>query len=138
MTKNKRASLIRRRLCEIPDELEKQIQKLLKQKSLIQGYVYHSKRRCGKPGCRCNRGELHDACVIATTVAGKRTTRSLPEEMREEVSELAENYRRFREAKREFRRHTEEALDLMAELEELVKVRVFEQEADKGVEKRKK
>lgn len=115
-----RASQIRRRLQQIPPELSEVLEPVLKQRALLRGYVYRSQRRCGKPSCHCVEGGLHEALVLATSVGGRRTTRSLSGPGARKVARLAKNYRQFRDGQRRFRRGVEEALWLMAELEELL------------------
>ena len=129
MTKNtKSASQIRKRLKEIPDEFHKDLDVLIERRELFKGYVYRSFRRCGKASCRCTRGELHEAWVVAADVDGKRTTRSLSGESRRTLSKLATNYRRFRKAQRSLRRRCKELIGLVRELEELMYVEPFERE----------
>ena len=121
MTKTReKASRVRQRLRQIPGELRKDLARLLRQRELFRGYVYHSRRRCGKRSCRCARGELHEAWVVATTVGGRRTTRSLSRGARRNVAALAANYREFRQARSSFRRRCQEAIGLMDELEALL------------------
>lgn len=126
MTKKKdRASRIRKQLREIQGGMKEDLDKVMRQRDLLRGYVYRSKRRCGKASCQCNQGKLHEAWVLAANVDGKRTTRSLSGEKGRTVAHLAANYRRFREAQRSFRRGYEEALSLMRELEELMIVETY-------------
>jgi hypothetical protein len=115
-----RLSQIRRRLQQIPTELGEALDGVIKQRALLRGYVYRSRRRCGKPSCHCAEGELHEALVLATSVDGRRTTRSLSGPGARKVTRLAKNYRRFRDGQRRFRRGVGEALRLIGELEELL------------------
>ena len=120
-----RLSSIRKRLVQIPSLIEKEMRRLVEPRAMFRGYVYRSKRRCGKPSCRCARGELHEAWVVATTVGGKRTTRSLSKEMRRRVLKLAAAYRRFRKAQGAIRKLHKETMDLTRELESLLCEKVF-------------
>lgn len=136
MTKKERASKMRKRLKEIPGELSKDIETLILHREVLRGYVYHSKRRCGKPSCQCARGKLHDARVVATDIDGKRTTRSLSGKSGDRVASLAADYRRFRKAQRSFRRRCNEAADLIRKLEEIMSVEVFKPEKKRKRKKR--
>lgn len=118
--RSQRVSQIRRRLQQIPTELGEALDGVVKQRALLRGYVYRSRRRCGKPSCHCARGELHEALVLATSVDGRRTTRSLSGPGARKVARLAGNYRRFRDGQRRFRRGVSEVLGLIGELEELL------------------
>jgi len=46
---------------------------------VLRGTVFVRHLRCGKPGCRCARGDLHKATYLSVTLAGGRTEQiSLP------------------------------------------------------------
>lgn len=96
-------------------------------REMVRGYVYHSQRRCGKPSCRCARGEPHEAWVIATKVDGKQTTRSLSPERRKRVQQLAVDYRRFRQAQGAVRKLSLELTQLGHELESLICAEPFKE-----------
>ena len=121
MTKTRdRASRIRQRLSQIPAELAPEVRRMVQVREMVRGYVYHSRRRCGKPSCRCARGEPHEAWVLATKVEGKRTTRSLGGGRRKRVQRLAEDYRRYRQAQSAVRKLCGELTQLGRELEGLI------------------
>jgi hypothetical protein len=121
MTKNTdRASRIRQRLTQIPVEMAVEVRRMVRVRTMVRGYLYHSRRRCGKPSCRCARGELHEAWILATKVDGKPTTRSVAGGLRKKIEKLADNYRQFREAQSTMRRLCKEAARLGRELEGLL------------------
>ena len=129
MTKTRdRASRIRQRLSQIPTELSTEVRLIVRVREMVRGYVYHSRRRCGKPSCRCARGEPHEAWVIATKVDGKQTTRSLSSERRKRVQRLAEDYRQFRQAQGAVRKLFRELTQLGRELEGLICEDPFKEE----------
>lgn len=40
---------------------------------MIRGSLLHTKRKCGQKGCRCSTaGELHEVCLLSTSVTGRR------------------------------------------------------------------
>lgn len=130
MTKKRdRASRIRQRLSQIPAELAAEVRRMVRVREMVRGYVYHSRRRCGKPSCRCARGEVHEAWVIATKVDGKQTTRSLSPERRKRVQQLAEDYRRFRQAQGAVRSLGRELTELGRDLEGLICEDPFQEES---------
>ena len=47
---------------------------------IVRGSLIVLKRRCGKPGCRCTRGELHTAPALSYSVAGVTKMLMLREE----------------------------------------------------------
>jgi hypothetical protein len=130
MTKTQdRASRIRQRLSQIPTELSAEVRRMVRVREMVRGYVYHSQRRCGKPSCRCARGQQHEAWVIATKVDGKQTTRSLSSERRKRVQRLAEDYRRYRQAQGAVRKLCRELTQLGRELEGLICEDPFKEES---------
>jgi hypothetical protein len=121
MTKSMdQASQIRQRLNQIPVEMAAEVRRMVSVRTMVRGYLYHSRRRCGKPTCHCARGELHEAWVLATKVNGKATTRSVATGLRRKVEKLAGNYRQFRDAQGAMRKLCKEAARLGRELEGLV------------------
>ena len=61
---------------------------------LVQGSYCTRKVRCGKAGCRCSRGESHEACVLTRKVRGRTVTTHVPRDLRSEVETWSREYRR--------------------------------------------
>ena len=129
MIKTREASRTRRRLRDIVREMDGELEALLRHRSLLQGTVYRSERRCGKRSCRCAAGALHAAWVASVKVNGARTTRGVPASARREAVRLAAGYRAFRRARRAFLGRCEEARMLIGELEGALSVEWKEVEA---------
>ena len=127
-------SSLRQQLIRVGGEIARQIQVLAGRPPLLRGSVYRLRRRCGKPGCRCARGELHESWVLLTREAGARRMRAVPRGQAERWRELAESYRRFRRARRELARLHREALRLAGLLEEGRAVAPFLEGGDTGGE----
>jgi hypothetical protein len=64
---------------------------------VIKGTVYELRRRCGKPGCKCARGELHARMVVSASEKGKTRLRVIP---RGFLGEVQEKVRRYQELRR--------------------------------------
>lgn len=60
---------------------------------LVQGSYCTVKVKCGKPECRCSRGEPHQACVLTRKVRGRTVTTHVPRDLRSEVETWAQQYR---------------------------------------------
>lgn len=61
---------------------------------LVRGSVGERRVRCGKPGCRCARGQLHAATYLSVTFAGGRTEQiSLPADLAPLARRWVANYR---------------------------------------------
>jgi hypothetical protein len=72
---------------------------LLKADTMISGSYVTLARTCGKPTCRCNRGEKHEGKYLSRNVGGKTRLIYVPAGDEVEVATKAERYRRFRQAR---------------------------------------
>jgi hypothetical protein len=63
---------------------------------VIKGTVYELRRRCGKPGCKCARGELHARMVVSASEKGKTRLRVIPRGFLVEVQERVRRYQELR------------------------------------------
>ena len=112
-------SQLRQQLRETGRQIARQLCTLMEHTPLLRGGVYRLRRRCGKAGCRCARGELHESWVLLAREGGVQRMRGVPKGQTARWRELAEHYRRFRRARRELGRLYREVLRLTGELERL-------------------
>ena len=75
------------------------LRRLQRCEPMVQGSFYLLRRKCGKPNCRCARGELHPAYVLTRSEAGKDRLYPVPKEQRAEVRKRAAEYRRYQRAR---------------------------------------
>jgi hypothetical protein len=54
--------------------------------------------RCGKPTCRCARGEGHPSWSLTFMVDGKKRVERIPDEWVEQIRPLVEQGREFKDA----------------------------------------
>jgi hypothetical protein len=96
-----RASRLRQSLKSLLDDYQRQLDTLLPLRQLVKGSVYDLRTRCGKPSCHCasDQGPLHISTVISWSEHGKTRLRTLPSGELARFRQLAENYRRFRQAR---------------------------------------
>jgi hypothetical protein len=96
-----RASRLRQALQTLLADYQQQLELLLPLRQLVKGSVYDLQTRCGKPSCHCasKQGPLHTSTVISWSEHGKTKLRTLPPAERSHLSQLTENYRRFRNAR---------------------------------------
>ena len=96
-----RASRLRQALKSLLDDYKRQLFTLLPLRQLVKGSVYDLRTRCGKPSCHCasDQGPLHTSTVISWSEQGKTRLRTLPHGELSHFRQLAENYRRFRQAR---------------------------------------
>ena len=100
-TSSDRASRLRQTLKTLLDEYQRQLHTLLPLRQLVKGSVYDLRTRCGKPSCHCasDEGPLHTSTVISWSEHGKTRLRTLPPGELSHFRHLAEDYRRFRQAR---------------------------------------
>ena len=96
---------------------------LLRRDPLTPGSFYLQKRRCGKPGCRCARGQLHEAWVISRSQGGISRTLMVPAEQRARLRQLTFEYRRYQRARALLAKRQAQVLGLADRLAELRMVR---------------
>jgi hypothetical protein len=101
------------------------VESLVGREPLLPGSLYTLRRRCGKPGCRCTRGQLHATPMLSYRGQGKpQNVTPRPGEVAA-LRALTEAYQRFRRGRREWVRLVRE---MRAELERLEGLRVEEGE----------
>ncbi len=96
-----RASRLRQTLKSLLDDYQRQLDALLPLRQLVKGSVYELHTRCGKPSCHCasEEGPFHTSTVISWSEHGKTRLRTLPPGELSRFHRLAQNYRRFRQAR---------------------------------------
>lgn len=91
-----KSSRVRQRLAEAAQRHLEQVELLLANKGpLIRGSFGSRRRLCGKPGCHCVRGELHESKYLAASQDGRIRQVHVPESDVLEVSQGVARYRRF-------------------------------------------
>ena len=91
---------------------------------LIKGTVYSLRRTCGKPSCRCARGERHVSVVLTASVNGKTRLWTLAEDRLTEVREGTQAYRRFRQNRAALvKRMTQRQAELLVVIDAIEKAR---------------
>lgn len=117
MTKHK-ASQARQALVRLREEGPGLFGVFFEQGPLLKGYLDHSSRTCGTPGCRCTRGEKHAAWVLRIPQGRSSRSLSIPEDVYRRLRPWAEEYRRFRRALSRWRRLVREADQALRDIEE--------------------
>ena len=62
---------------------------------MVQGSLYLLRRKCGKPNCRCTRGQLHATWVLTRSEAGRSRLYPVPADQRGGLRPLTREYRRW-------------------------------------------
>ncbi|MGQ9696119.1 MAG: DUF6788 family protein [Thermodesulfobacteriota bacterium] len=69
---------LRQTLLRLANEIRGLIEPFFSDRPVIKGTVYELKRKCGKPGCKCARGELHTRMVVSASEGGKTRLQVIP------------------------------------------------------------
>jgi hypothetical protein len=109
----------RQRLRQLADEIPVLLDTACGSSPLWRGIVHDARRKCGKPNCRCQRGELHTSTILADRSGSK--LRNLPVRGRQHLlfTEMTEEYRKVRRARARLVKITREMLGIFDRLEEV-------------------
>lgn len=119
--KDREAELSRlsQNLQRLIQELDKTLEVVFARGPLVKGNVYELARKCGKPSCACQRGELHRSMVLSASESGKTRLRALPRDRVSEIRKKSQAYRRFRRARAQVSKIVEKMLAAIDAIEQL-------------------
>jgi len=110
-------SSLRSELLKTQQQLSQLLETCLTREPLLPGSLYTLRRKCGKPNCRCNRGELHESTVLSYRGQGRpRNISPLPEQL-ESLRAMTHDYRRCRQGRANLVRWQRQLLKLVDALE---------------------
>lgn len=115
MTKS--LSSLRSQLRQLQQQLPELLEEGFGRESLLPGSLYTLRRKCGKPNCRCTRGDLHESTVLSYRGAGRPQNISPAPEQIDALRKLADDYRRVRQARAKLVRWQKQLLKLVDALE---------------------
>ncbi len=78
-------------------ELRSRLAQLLSRAALVRGSLSVREKSCGKPSCRCARGEKHRAVYLVASDEGKLRQLFVPRSLEADARECVEAYQRIRE-----------------------------------------
>ena len=110
-------SQLRQALLRLAGEIKGLIEPFFSDKPVIKGTVYELKRRCGKPGCKCARGELHRRMVVSASEEGKTRLQVIPRGFLVEVEDKVRRYRELRHVRTRLGEIHRKMLEAMDEME---------------------
>ena len=112
-----KVSRLRQSLFHLAGEIRKVIEPFFSDRPGIKGTVYELKRKCGKPGCKCARGELHARMVISASEGGKTRLQVIPHGFLVEVQGKVRRYQELRRARARLGSLYRKMLKVMDQLE---------------------
>lgn len=65
-------------------------------KKLIKGSLVVNRRRCGKAGCRCSRGQLHKSLAFTYKKDGKSFLLHIPKDLETEARQAHKDYQKLK------------------------------------------
>lgn len=101
--------LLRRKL----SELDRMLEPAFDRQAVFPGRLSVSRHRCGRPNCRCNDGELHEAVRLAIQFKDGPANRCLDDDGVELWQPRTEAYRHLRDAERSFRKWQKDVVSLL-------------------------
>ena len=112
-------SKLRQQLRRSHEAVGRLLNQLLRDAPMTPGSFFLQKRRCGKPNCRCARGQLHAAWVITRSVAGATRTYMVPAAQRARLRALTTEYRRYQRARAQLVKRHGQVVALTDQIAEL-------------------
>ena len=110
-------SLLRQTLLHLASEIEGLVKPLFSDRPVIKGTAYELKRKCGKPGCKCARGELHTRMVVSASEKGKTRLQVIPRGALVEVQTKVRRYQDLRRVRARLGEIYRKMLKVMDEME---------------------
>jgi hypothetical protein len=77
--------------------IRSELAQLLSQKAVLRGSLLLRQRVCGKPGCKCTRGEGHESLYLVMTDGGRTRQLYVPKDWESRVRRWVENHHRARQ-----------------------------------------
>ena len=110
-------SSLRAQLHACQQQLAALLETFLAREPLLPGSLYTLRRRCGKPNCRCTRGEPHASTVLSYRGQGRPRNITPPPQQVPAVRKLTDDYRQFRQARSQLLRWQRQILKLIDAIE---------------------
>ena len=115
----KKFSQLRQSLGRLANEVRQLINPFFTDKPVIKGSVYELKTKCGKPGCKCAKGQLHHRMVVSASEKGKTKLRAIPHGFLVEVQTTVRRYKELRRVRVRLIEVHKEMLQVMDEMESM-------------------
>lgn len=111
------ASQLRQQIKVHLDQVETLAEEVMGRGAMVKGTIYQRQRRCGRGGCRCQKGQLHTGEAFSYSDGGKTVHRRLAGKDVEQMRRCVGNYRRFRATRAELSKTCRGLLRLVDRME---------------------
>jgi len=108
----------RQQLWRAYQALERTLRTLQRGEPMVQGSLYQLRRKCGKPNCRCARGDLHASWVLSRSESGRSRLYAVPKDQRGRLRPLTREYRRWQLARARWIKQSAALIGLIDQLAE--------------------
>jgi len=116
-TDREKFSQLRQSLLHLTGEIKGLVKPFFSDRPVIKGTVYELKRKCGKPGCRCARGQLHHRMVVSASERGKTRLQVIAHGSLVEVQGKVRRYQELRRVRARLGEVYRKTLKVMDEME---------------------
>ena len=113
----KKFSQLRQSLTGLSNQIRQIVGPFFSDKPVIKGSAYELKTKCGKPGCKCTKGQLHPRMVLSASEKGKTKLRAIPRGFLIEVKTKVRCYQELRGARARLVEVHKKILKVMDEME---------------------
>ena len=113
----KKFSQLRQSLAGLANEIRRIVEPFFSDKPVIKGSAYELKTKCGKPGCKCAKGQLHHRMVVSASEKGRTRLRVIPSGFLVEVQGKVRRYQELRKARTRLVEVHKKILQTMDEME---------------------
>jgi hypothetical protein len=113
----KKFSQLRQSLDRLANEIRQIVEPFFSDKPVTKGSVYELKTKCGKPGCKCAKGQLHHRMVLSASEKGKTKLRAIPRGFLVEVQTKVRCYQELRRVRVRLIEMHKKTLQVMDEME---------------------
>lgn len=124
-TDREKFSRLRQTLLHLAGEIKGLVEPLFSDLPVIKGTVYELKRKCGKPGCKCSRGDLHRSMVVSASEGGKTRLQVIPDGFLVEVQGKVRRYQELRRVRARLGEIHRKMLKVMDQMEGMRREELF-------------
>lgn len=112
-------SRFRQALARAEQERRQHVQILLGERGpIIRGSFVRQPGRCGKPSCKCARGQFHSTAALYVRIDGKQRCFYVPVEDRERIEKLCRRQQGLRAARLRLIKLGQQSVELASQLED--------------------
>ena len=123
MSSNNDASAARQALRRIAEQLPKRVGSALNVRGeVMAASLSKTSKICGKPNCKCARGDKHEVYQLSWTENGKRRSTHIRRDELDRVRSAVERYKRLRQSRAQLLKLASDAASLMDNLVEALRV----------------